>query len=202
MSVQPTVVIVPGLRDHVADHWQTLLGERLARWACVPRLGKGTLPLAAWVEALESTLRKIEGPVFLAAHSAGVLIVAHWARVHRRPIAGALLATPPDLVTPMPAQYPSLDTLAQNGWLPLPRLRLPFPSIVAASSNDPLAQRDRVADLAAAWGASLYDAGAVGHLNAASGFGEWPAATELLQVLGLPRTAFASPGEMPRQETA
>jgi predicted alpha/beta hydrolase family esterase len=28
-----TVLIVPGLRDHVAEHWQTVLGARLPRRA-------------------------------------------------------------------------------------------------------------------------------------------------------------------------
>ncbi|HBD37533.1 MAG TPA: alpha/beta hydrolase, partial [Cupriavidus sp.] len=26
---QPTVVIVPGFRDHMPEHWQSLLAERL-----------------------------------------------------------------------------------------------------------------------------------------------------------------------------
>lgn len=25
----PTIVIVPGMREHVEDHWQTILAERL-----------------------------------------------------------------------------------------------------------------------------------------------------------------------------
>jgi len=191
MSAPPTVVMVPGLRDHVEDHWQTLLAAKLARTVAVPRLGKGVLSCAAWIEALEATLRAIEGPVLLVAHSAGVMIVAHWARLHRRPIEGALLATPPDLVTPMPPGYPSLQALAQHGWIPVPHAKLRFPSIVAASSNDPLASPERVAALARDWGASLFDAGDVGHLNPAAGFGEWPAALDLLQSLGLPRSMLA-----------
>ena len=189
---QTTVVVVPGLRDHVDDHWQTLLAARLPRTACVPRLGKGVLSCALWVEALQQTLAAIEGPVFLAAHSAGAMIVAHWARRHARPIAGALLATPPDFAGPLPAGYPDIDALAQNGWLPVPRLRLPFSSIVAASRNDPLGRFDRVAAIAADWGASLFDAGEVGHLNAASGFGEWPQAVSLLQTLGVPAASLRS----------
>jgi predicted alpha/beta hydrolase family esterase len=190
MAESTVVVFVPGLRDHVDDHWQTLLAARLQRTACVPRLGKHVLSIATWARALEDTLAAIEGPVYLAAHSAGALIVAQWAREYRRPIAGALLATPPDLGAPLPAPYPSLETFAVNGWLPVPRTRLPFPSIVAASRNDPIGDFDRVSALAAGWGATLYDAGHVGHLNGASGFGEWPQAPGLLQSLGLSPTAL------------
>ena len=190
MAESTVVVFVPGLRDHVDDHWQTLLAARLQRTACVPRLGKHVLSIAAWVQALEDTLAPIEGPVYLAAHSAGAMIVAQWARQASRPIAGALLATPPDLGAPLPAPYPSLETFAANGWLPVPRKQLPFPSIVAASRNDPIGDFGRVSALASDWGATLHDAGHVGHLNGASGFGEWPQALDLLQSLGLPPTAL------------
>ena len=69
---------------------------------------------------------------------------------------------------------PDHRALRAGGWLPVPRERLPFPSIVAASRNDPLARFDRVAGLARDWGSRLVDLGQVGHLNPASGFGEWP----------------------------
>ena len=72
-------------------------------------------------------------------------MVAHWARRTRRAVQAALLATPPDFETPMPAGYPSLEALSAGGWLPVPRERLPFRSIVAASRDDPLASCDRVA---------------------------------------------------------
>jgi hypothetical protein len=122
--------------------------------------------------------------VVLAAHSAGVMIVAHWARVHCRDgIVGALLATPADLEEPMPANYPTTDTLREHGWLPVPREPLPFPAIVAASRNDPLARFERVAGFASGWGASLADLGHVGHLNPASGYGDWPRAEELIREL-------------------
>lgn len=72
------------------------------------------------------------------------------------------------------------DHLQQHGWLPIPRTRLPFPSIVAASTNDPLARFERVAALADAWGSRFIDIGAAGHLNPAAGYGDWPLAAELL----------------------
>ena len=128
---------------------------------------------------LDRSLAAIEGPVVLVAHSAGVMITVHWARRHQRPIHGALLAAPPDFESPLPDGYPTQDVLRQNGWLPTPRVQLPFPSIVAASTNDPLGRYERVAALAAAWGSRLVNVGAVGHLNPAAGYGEWPQAEDL-----------------------
>ena len=37
--------------------------------------------------------------------------------------------------------------------------------------------------MAADWGAELYDAGDVGHLNPAAGYGPWPEGTKLLERL-------------------
>ena len=65
----------------------------------------------------------------------------------------------------MPEGYPTLGALQAGGWLPVPRERFGFRSIVAASRNDPLARFERVAELARAWGSRLDDLGEVGHLN-------------------------------------
>ncbi|TQM32474.1 RBBP9/YdeN family alpha/beta hydrolase [Nocardia bhagyanarayanae] len=189
-TAEPTVVIVPGLRDHVPGHWQTLLAERLDNVRTVAPLEHDRLSLAARVAALDSVLTEIEGPVVLVAHSAGVMITVHWAQRPSRPVHAALLATPPDLETPLPQGYPALQELEAGGWNPIPRRRLPFPSIVAASTTDPLASSRRVAGMAEAWGSRLVDLGDVGHLNPASGYGYWPGAEELLGEL----TAVASAG--------
>lgn len=182
-TVKPTIVIVPGLRDHVPEHWQTLLEARLAKVACVPRRKGDKLSCAAWVAELDGTLEGVSGPVVLVAHSAGVMITVHWAQMHARRIQGALLAAPVDLETPLPEGYPTLEAIQANGWLPIPRGRLPFPAIVAASTNDPLCAFARSESYARDWGASLLNAGEVGHLNPAAGFGEWKEAEILLDEL-------------------
>jgi uncharacterized protein len=179
-ATTPTILIVPGLRDHVAEHWQTLLEHRLPKAASVPPLEQDKLNCAARVAALDAALAKIDGPVILVAHSAGVMITVHWAQQHSRKIQGALLAAPADLETPLPSGYPPIDAIAQNGWIPIPRKPLPFPSIVGASRNDPLARFERVRAMAQNWGSRLVDLGDAGHLNPAAGFGEWPMAQSLI----------------------
>jgi len=188
LAAMPTILIVPGLRDHVPAHWQTLLEQKLTNAISVPRMERDKLSCASWVAKLDESLAGIAGPVILVAHSAGVMIVAHWAKQHRRPIAGALLAAPPDFESPLPEGYPTQEVLRENGWLPTPRQPLPFPTIVGASTNDPLGRYERVEALAQAWGSKLVNLGNVGHLNPASGYGEWPQAEALIRELATART--------------
>lgn len=179
-----TFLMVPGLRDHVEDHWQTHLQKRLQnqarRAACVEPLEHDKLSRAARVQALEEALASIQGPVVLVAHSAGVITCVHWAQQHSRSIHGALLVTPADVESLLPQGYPTQEQLLDHGWCPVPRNRLPFKTIVAASRNDPLAAYERMASLAADWGAELADLGRVGHLNPAAGYGPWAGAEGLL----------------------
>ncbi|WFR72183.1 alpha/beta fold hydrolase [Prescottella defluvii] len=100
-----TIVIVPGLRGHVEEHWQTILAGRFADTRTVPVSSDSYPRLEERVAALDRTLATVPGRAVLVAHSAGVVITAHWAQRHPDTdrVAGALLAAPPDLETPLPA---------------------------------------------------------------------------------------------------
>ncbi|MBV8501319.1 MAG: serine hydrolase family protein [Paucibacter sp.] len=178
-----TVLIVPGLREDVPQHWQQLLAPKLPQVLSVPPMGREDLDCARRVAAIEEAARSIIGPLVIVAHSGGCIMVAHWAQQTQRPVLGALLATPPDFDRPLPAGYPTLAQLQAGGWLPVPRQPLPFRSLVAASRDDPLGSFMRVSALAHDWGSELVDLGKVGHLNPASGYGDWPMATELIERL-------------------
>jgi predicted alpha/beta hydrolase family esterase len=183
------IITVPGLRGEVPEHWQTHLAAELPNVRPVPPLGRQNPSLDDRVAALQQTIEAAEGPVLIVAHSAGVIITVHWAA--RRPdaaarVRGALLVTPPVLAAELPPEYPSLSTLADLGWLPIPRQPLPFPSIVAASTNDSLGDSAQVRALADDWGSRHHDLGAVGHLNPASGYGPWPGVANLIKQLEPP----------------
>jgi uncharacterized protein len=179
-----TVVLVPGLRGHVENHWQTRLAATLPNTRTVRPLGRDESSLSARVALLDEVVRDVEGPVVLVAHSAGVLVTVHWAADYTgTSVVGALLATPPAFAAELPPEYPSVGELLENGWLPIPRRPLPFASILATSTNDVLGNPVRLRALANAWGSREHSLGAVGHLNPASGFGEWPGATSLIEEL-------------------
>ena len=52
---------------------------------------------------------------------------------------------------------------------------------MVASTTDEWTTLARVRQFAEAWGSELLDIGAAGHINAASGYGAWPAGLELLR---------------------
>lgn len=183
MTQSPTILIVPGLRDHAAGHWQTLLMQRLPKVAGVPPMGRADMHCARRVAAIEKVAHFVQGPLIAVAHSGGCITLAHWLAGTKLRLAGALMAAPPDFESPLPEGFPTLDELDAGGWLPVPRQRLPCPTLVAASRNDPLGRFDRVAGLVRDWGARVVDLGAVGYLNPASGFGDWPMADRLIAEL-------------------
>ncbi len=125
--------------------------------------------LEAWLAALERAVAAAGEPVAIAAHSLGCVLVAHAAR--RTPglaVRAALLVAPADVDSP--AHTPP----ETRCFAPMPLARLPFPATVIASRNDPYVTPERARAFAAAWGATFVDAGALGHINAASGLGDWP----------------------------
>jgi predicted alpha/beta hydrolase family esterase len=178
----PLILLIPGLNDSGPDHWQTLW-ERNTPDARKVELGMWDNPHRnTWVNKLNLAIRRAERPVVLVAHSLGCLTVAWWAE-YEQPgpesgVAGALLVAPPDV------DRPGLDPrLARFG--ACPRGELPFPSVLVASQNDPHCAQPAAISLARDWGSRFADAGAVGHINAASGLGDWPLGQRLLaQLLG------------------
>ena len=174
---QPTILTVPGLGGSGPSHWQTLWEEARPDTVRV-ELGMWNTPHRnAWVTKLDQAIRTAQAPVILAAHSLGCLAVAWWAELSRQPygwpVAGALLVAPADV--DREGAQPELKALA-----PAPRTPLPFPSIVVASSDDPWIDIERAHSLAVDWGSHFVDAGAQGHLNAASGIGWWNEGRDLL----------------------
>jgi predicted alpha/beta hydrolase family esterase len=70
-----------------------------------------------------------------------------------------------------------------TGFSPIPLQRLPFPSIVVASSDDPYVTPARARQYADAWNSRFVLLENAGHINVASGYGAWPEAYALLNAL-------------------
>ncbi|MET0339865.1 MAG: alpha/beta hydrolase [Polyangiales bacterium] len=172
------ILIVPGLGGSGPEHWQTVWEARDLRCVRVQQDDWDQPERVAWCARLEAAVIAAGGEVVLVAHSLGCLTVAHWAAagsVHA--VKAALLVAPPD------AESTSCTVDVLRGFAPVPRARLPFPSTLVASRNDAYARIEHARDLAAAWGARFVDVGELGHINAASRLGDWPAGRALLDAL-------------------
>lgn len=134
-----------------------------------------------WCLALDRAVEAARGPVLIAGHSLGTLTTAWWATRYARPAAlakvrGALLVALPD---PDGPAFPA----DAYGFGPVPYERLPFPTCVVASSDDPYGSLAFARNCANAWGSAFQDIGPRGHINADSGLGDWPEARGWLDAL-------------------
>ncbi|PKO43433.1 MAG: alpha/beta hydrolase [Betaproteobacteria bacterium HGW-Betaproteobacteria-3] len=175
----PTVVIVPGWRDSGPGHWQTLWAESLPGARRVVQDDWASPSREAWVATLARTIEEAPGPVVIAAHSLGCIATAHLPPETAARIQGALLVAPAD-----PERRAVL-----NAFAPVPYAALPYRSILVASSNDPYCPVRLAGAFARAWGSEFVRLQCAGHINVASGHGEWPLGLALLQSLHGPAWA-------------
>jgi len=167
------ILIVPGYQNSGPGHWQSLWEGSLRDAQRVEMPNRDFPRKVDWVEALDEAIADCTAPPILVGHSLGCLAIAHWAANHDREIRGALLVAPSDAERP--------DAMAAiRAFAPMPRRRLPFETILAASSDDPFLGSARARGLAADWGARFVDLGPCGHVNLASGHGPWPRGEALL----------------------
>lgn len=171
------VLILPGWLDSGPQHWQSrweaLYGDRRvvqADWEW-PRRGD-------WMARLEEVLLEDATPAVLVAHSLGCQLVASWASHtrHADRVRCAMLVAPPDT---------ERDDLPPNlfNWRPIPRARLPFPSLAVTSSDDPYCSPQRAAAFIADWGCDEVSIGPRGHINGDSGLDDWPEGRAMLRAL-------------------
>jgi uncharacterized protein len=160
------VLIVPGIDGSGPDHWQTRWEEERVDCARVEQENWHDPDPLAWIGRIDAAVSAVSGPVVLVAHS---LAVGAWGALSKRARdsrLGAILVAPCD-----PAQEGAVDGIRRFALIG--RGRLPFPSVLVASSNDPYASFGRGSRFAAEWGSELIDAGEAGHINAQSSLGSW-----------------------------
>lgn len=162
------ILIIPGLGNSGPQHWQTRWEGRLSTARRIAQRDWDAPLFRDWVGAIEHEVASATRPVVGVAHSLGVIALLHAAAQVSDRIAGAFLVAPPS--ESVVRELTAID----RAFLPFPRGRLPFPSILVASADDIYADQAFSRALALDLGAEFVDAGAAGHINADSGHGPWP----------------------------
>jgi uncharacterized protein len=172
-SRSPTVLIVPGWRDSGPGHWQSLWAHTLPGALRTVQDDWETPRLVSWVGSLAQQILAAPSPVVIAAHSLGCITVAHLPSQAVKRIRGALLVAPAD---------PERRAVLQD-FAPVPHERLPYRSILVASSDDPYCSVRLAGAYARAWGSEFVRLNGAGHINLESGHGPWPLGLALLNSL-------------------
>ena len=182
-------LILPGLGNSGPGHWQSHWERRDDSCERVEQREWDTPRCEDWIARLDAAVaRRADSPV-LVAHSAACALVVHWAAKaqtqHLQRVRGALLVSPAD---PEGPNFPEGTT----GFGPMPLRRLPFPTIVVASTDDPYVEPARARQFADAWDGRFVLLQAAGHINVASGYGPWPEGFALLDDLRAVKPAECS----------
>lgn len=127
------ILVVPGLGGSGPDHWQTRWQGKLSTARRIEQADWNRPELDGWTAALVEAVEASRRPTVVVAHSLGVPTLAHAApRFPANAVRGAFLVAMPDLERPdVPPEI--------EGFAPLPRDPLPFPSLLVASRNTPIA---------------------------------------------------------------
>ena len=164
------ILLLPGWLNSGPAHWQSQW-ERAFGYQRVDQ-HDWTRPLRGdWVARLQEVVlaQEPQTGIVLVAHSLGCLLAAAWAAASpcARRVKAALLVAPCD---------PRREDLAARlaSWSPVVLQRLPFPSALLGSRNDPYCGFETAQMFADAWGSQWQDCGPAGHINADSGLGLWP----------------------------
>ena len=167
MTTRP-VLLIPGIYNSGPQHWQSLWQTRHAGVARVQQADWDLPDCDTWVRTLDDTIAASPQPPILVAHSLGCLVAVHWAARHHRPVHALLLVAVPD---PDGPNFPADAT----GFAPLPPTLPVLPRrVLMSSTSDPYSTPAFSAQRAHAWSAEHVVLGALGHVNADSGLGDWP----------------------------
>jgi predicted alpha/beta hydrolase family esterase len=171
--VPPTItpparlLIVPGLHDSPAGHWQSWLQALFPDALRVTQRDWATADVDRWAGRVGSVMDRAGPGAFVAvAHSFGALAVArHLALVPHSPLAAVLLVAPAD---------PDRFGIAEG----LPQQALPVPGTLLLSTDDPWLSLAAGQRWAQRWGTPCVNLGRAGHINIASGHHTLPYARQ------------------------
>jgi serine hydrolase len=173
-GMQLTYAFLPGIGNSEPEHWQAIWANQLQPSLWVQQADWNNPERDAWVSALARQLRAVSGAKLLVAHSLGCLLAAEAAdQLAALGVVGAFLVAPPDPESPcFPASVRNFRSALD--------LRLPVPSMLVVSQDDPYCAIEHAAAVAPRWQSELVNVGSKGHINAGSRLEDWAEGRALL----------------------
>ncbi|WP_200809027.1 alpha/beta hydrolase [Demequina sp. NBRC 110051] len=186
ISAATPLVIVPGLGDSGAAHWQSLWQSAHPRAVRTAPASWDAPDVDDWISAVDvaatSSVAATGELPLLVAHSLGTYAAAWWLAAHPGRARAALLVAPPD-----PGRDDAPEAIRGFHREALPRI--PVPAVAVASTDDPYGSLGHARWYSEQVGARLEVAGAYGHLNDRSGLGSWESGLALLEELAVSTNA-------------
>jgi predicted alpha/beta hydrolase family esterase len=173
-----TVLHLPGLGGSDERHWQSIWTRERAHHVIVHQQDWEKPERGVWLQALSNQFVTPADQTVIVAHSLGCALAVHWLIQHkmsdRIPRFVMLVAT---------ADVDDAGRTPESvrSFAPMPTDRLPCPSVVVASTDDPYVSFERTQYFASCWGSMFVSAGDGGHLNAESSLGDWPFGLAILE---------------------
>lgn len=171
-----TIILSPGYENSNEQHWQSHLERKYKNVIRVPQKNWFNPERKIWIEALAKTIESTEGKALLVGHSCGCNAITQWAEQtsNSEKVIAAILVAPadvdaPNAIAPIHAQRP------------VAKKTLPFSSTLICSDNDVHASLERSQFFAKQWKSELIILNKAGHINADTGFGDWPLIEKLIE---------------------
>lgn len=167
--------LIPGLGNSGPEHWQTFFEKSGDNFIRINQQQWDNPECEDWISTIEKILISYDlSTVVLIGHSLGCLAIVNWAHKYNKTVKGALLVAPSD-------SEADVYTFPAKDFSPIILNKLSFKTIVVTSANDVWVSAERAEHFAEHWGSEFINIGNAGHINAASGHGEWIEGLKLLE---------------------
>lgn len=160
------LVLVPGIGNSGPGHWQSSWEGLFAGSVRISPASWTEPALDDWIGAIDRVADGAGTDTVFVCHSLGCLAFLHWAAATAKPWQGAFLVGIPDA---RGANFPA----AAAGFELSNTKAAARPMLALASSDDPYDPDGAGAALAERAGGTVIGLGARGHVNEASGLGDW-----------------------------
>lgn len=185
-------LIVPGVGGSNEFHWQSKLQLALPNTVRVEQEWNAPI-LKQWVKNWVATIERIAGPVQVIAHSFGCLTSLAALAQHphlQNKVKKLVLVAPANPSRFCPYGFSNSSQYTYEAYFK--NIQTQVPSIMLISENDPWLNFEDAKTWAKIWQIETHNLGQVGHINVASGFGDY---TPLMPYFLIPHmhTSFYMP---------